>query len=193
VIETVKVTVFGWYKTLNDRIAARLQQGGDNAKEDVERITKEAREELTVIIKESKDKAHKGLASDEKATAELEIALEKVQGTVLEQVTEVETIVKTTTEVDVITEKLTAATEKTKTSINVHLDEHAGAIHEHVEKKKSHSGAIAGTIAAGTAIVGGIIAKKHHDHKEAEKKVSSMDIFNVVPQLINVPLITLGF
>jgi hypothetical protein len=39
------------------------------------------------------------------------------------------------------------------------------------QKSKSHAGAIAGTIAAGTAIVGGVIAKKHHDHKEAEKKV----------------------
>jgi hypothetical protein len=167
VIEEVKVTVFGWYKSLNERIAARLRQGGDNTKSDVERITKDAREELTVIIKETKDKAHKGLASDEKATAELEVALEKVQGSVLEQVTEVETIVKTTTEVDVITEKLTAATEKTKASINVHLDAHADVIHEHVEKKKSHAGAIAGSIAAGAAIVGGAIAKGHRD---TEKK-----------------------
>jgi hypothetical protein len=171
VIEEVKVTVFGWYKSLNDRIAARLQQGGADAKSDVERITKEAREELTVIIKESKDKANKGWAANEKANAELEIALQKVQGSVLEQVTEVETVVKTTTEVDVITKKLTAATEKAKTSIDIHLDESHVAIHEHVEKSKSHAGAIAGTIAAGTAIVGGVIAKKHHDDKKAEHKV----------------------
>jgi hypothetical protein len=167
VVETVKVTVFGWYKSLNDRIAARLQEGGADAKTDVERITKEAREELTVIIKESKDKANKGWAANEKANAELEIALQKVQGSVLEQVTEVETIVKTTTEIDVINKKLTAATEKAKTSIDVHLDQSTATIHEHVEKSKSHAGAIAGTIAAGTAVVGGAIAKKHHD---AEKK-----------------------
>jgi tRNA A22 N-methylase len=61
---------------------------------------------------------------------------------------------------------LTAATEKTKTSINVHLDEHAGAIHEHVEKKKSHAGIIAGTVALGGAAIAGIIAKEHHDHKK---------------------------
>jgi hypothetical protein len=167
VIEEVKVTVYTWYKSLNERIAARLQQGGDNAKEDVERITKEARKELTVVIKESKDKAHKGWVANEKANAELEVALEKVQGTVLEQVTEVETIVKTTTEVDVITEKLNAATEKTKTSINVHLDESTNVIHEHVEKAKSNAGVIAGAIVAGTAVIGGGIAKVHHD---TEKK-----------------------
>ncbi|CAO3593888.1 unnamed protein product [Absidia cylindrospora] len=175
VIETVKVTVFGWYKTLNDRIAARLQQGGPDAKSDVERITKEAREELTVIIKDSKDKAHKGWAANEKANAELEVALGKVQTSVLEQVTEVETVVKTTTEVDVINKKLTAATEKAKTSIDVHLDESTGAIHEHVEKHKSHTRAIAGGVAAGAAIAGTIIAKKHHDHKEAEKKIEEIE------------------
>ncbi|KAI8099177.1 uncharacterized protein BX664DRAFT_354644 [Halteromyces radiatus] len=173
VIESVKGTVFGWYKSLNDRIAARLEQGGDNAKADVERITKEAREELNVIIKESKDKANKGWGANEKANAELEVALQKVQGSVLEQVTEVETIVKTTTDVDVIKNKLNTANDKTKAKIDVHLDESTQVIHEHVEKSKSHTGAIAGTIAAGVAVAGGIFAKKHHDHKEAEKKESA--------------------
>jgi hypothetical protein len=156
-IEEIKVTIYQWYLRFNGRVSARLQQGGADAKTDVEHITKEAREELTVIIKESKDKANKGWAANEKANAELEIALQKVQGSVLEQVTEVETIVKTTTEVDVINKKLIGTADKAKTSIYHHLDSSIHSIHSH------H---------AADAVAGEILVDDHH-----HKKVSL--VFNI--------------
>ncbi|CAO3588419.1 unnamed protein product [Absidia cylindrospora] len=150
-----------------DSESGKVVDHHDQEKKDhhhLDRITKEAREELTVVIKDSKDKAHKRWTANEKANAELEVALIKVQATVLEQVTEVETVVKTTAEVDVINQKLTSATEKANIDTVDDQEQENTKTQPH-----SNAGAIAGTIACGTAIGGGIIAKKHHESKKKDK------------------------
>lgn len=180
-IEEIKVTIYQWFLRYNGRVSTRLQQGGDNVKADVERLAKEAREELTVIIKESKTKAQQGWTSSAEAIAELDVALNKVQTSVLEQVTEVETVVKETTKVDEATHKLTLVADKAKSSIHTHLDHSTSIIHGHINNSKVEGHHHAGAITAGVgATIGGAIAV-HEGTKKVSVFTSCMNLSIVTP------------
>ncbi|CAO3651459.1 unnamed protein product [Cunninghamella blakesleeana] len=174
-VKDVKENVHGWFSGINKRINERVEKGGDNVKSDVEKITKEGREELHEIIKVSKDKVGQCETVTGETKAELDKTIADVHESVLEKVNEVETVVKTHKETE-IAGKVTEIVDKSKDHVADKLDKSTVVVHEKIEKVKKpeehhHTAAIiGGTIAVGGAIVGGIIAKKHHDDKEAEKQ-----------------------
>ena len=175
-VKDVKENVHGWFGTINKRISDRVEKGGDNVKTDVEKITKDAREELHVIIKDSKDKVGKCETVTGETKAELDKTIAEVHESVLEKVTEVEHVVNTHKETE-IAGKVTEIVDKSKDHVADKLDKSTTIVHEKIEKVKKpeehhHTAAIIG---GGVAIIGGIAAgiavKKHHDDKvEAEKQ-----------------------
>ncbi|CAO3651837.1 unnamed protein product [Cunninghamella echinulata] len=192
-VNVVKDNVHGWFAGLSGRVNERIQQGGDEAKTkaDVEKITKDARDELHVIIKDSKEKTKtaEGVLVTDEAHAEFEKTITEVHEVVAGKITEVETIVKEHKDTE-IKGKLDEIVEKNKEHVNEKLDKSTTVIHQHIEKAKKpeehhdHTGAIvAGGIAAIGAIGAGIALKKHHDHEkeEAERhKVSVVDSLEIV-------------
>ncbi|KAF7721215.1 hypothetical protein EC973_005100, partial [Apophysomyces ossiformis] len=141
-VEDTKSSVSRWFARLTSRVGERVRKGGDNVTSDVEYIIKEAREEISLIITESKNAVDskfsiQGKSNDDilvlqEAHKNIEVTLVQVQESVLAQVAEVQEIAKVSTVTD-ISEKLAAITEATTTQIGTVLTKSEVAVTEHLD------------------------------------------------------------
>ncbi|KAL0093984.1 hypothetical protein F4703DRAFT_1299576 [Phycomyces blakesleeanus] len=111
-VEAKRVAAAGWFSKLTETINSRIQEGGDNVKEDIAKITEKAEEEISTVLKEEDEE------DDETIKGSVGTALVSIKDSIAAQLTQVKNVITETTDTSALQEKFTKVSEKTKQEID---------------------------------------------------------------------------
>ncbi|KAL0072872.1 hypothetical protein F4703DRAFT_1116883 [Phycomyces blakesleeanus] len=111
-VEAKRVAATGWFSRLTETINSRIQEGGDNVKEDITKITEKAEEEISTVLKEEDEE------DDETIKGSVGIALVSIKDSIAAQLTQVKNVITETTDTSELQEKFTQVSEKSKQEID---------------------------------------------------------------------------
>ncbi|KAL0082968.1 hypothetical protein J3Q64DRAFT_1680051 [Phycomyces blakesleeanus] len=112
IVEAKRVAATGWFSRLTETINSRIQEGGENVKEDIAKITEKAEEEISTVLKEEDEE------DDETIKGSVGTALVSIKDSIAAQLTQVKNVITETTDTSALQEKFTEVSEKTKQEID---------------------------------------------------------------------------